>query len=383
MTQILLLPFLLLLAEPENAAGEAPVSSAQPVTPPPVETQAPADSCGPLDDDEDLGGRAGNIVGGVTGGTCGCCVCGLGLMTPLACTLLSVLWDQNEFSGHGARLAGPAFGRVTAPVLEIMGFRLVGAFAMMALTALPSALLVALGTGGMGQGSRSTTSGVKTLGRRAGAAGEDGDSQTWVVEERALPAFRRLRVEGGGLAVRVRHGAEAAARLRGSPASLRCTGLDVRDGLLVVSLHGFHHGRKVEVEVSTPLLEGVELAGLGSVTLEEASGERLSVQVSGAGKVEAAVEVQNLTVSITGAGAVEVRGRAQALEASITGTGALRAGGLATQDARVLVSGAGSATVAPVETLDVTISGVGKVRYRGQPATIHKDVGGWGKVEPE
>jgi hypothetical protein len=65
---------------------------------------------------------------------------------------------------------------------------------------------------------------------------------------------------------------------------------------------------------------------------------------------------------------------------TVSGPGAYRAHDLQSAQARVRVSGDGSATVRVSQRLDVEVSGDGSLRYVGSP-TVEETVTGSGSVE--
>lgn len=337
-----------------------------------------------LSEDGDASGRAGGTLAfGVGMVACGAGLGACGALVPLVSTVVSaVLWDRHAFSGHGANVELPAGGQVNAPAFELLGFRFAGVFALMMFTVVPVTAAVLLGGAVFLRGLASVGSGVAALVDTW--VGHEVPDADWRTQQRTVEPFSRVRVEGGAFKIIVRQGPAASVRVRAPAQSIESVNTSVTSGVLRVSSGGrFRMRQRAEVEVVTPSVEWVELAGLGHLQVQGVSGDALRVVVSGAGKVEVDARVRLLEVEIVGAGLADVAGQAQVLRAAVTGTGALQAGGLQTQDAHVEVSGAGSATVAPADLLDASISGVGRITYRGQPKTIRQQVGGLGRVVQE
>jgi len=57
------------------------------------------------------------------------------------------------------------------------------------------------------------------------------------------------------------------------------------------------------------------------------------------------------------------------------------AGKLRSDDGKVSITGAGTTTLWPEKSLDVRISGVGTVRYYGDPQIVDRKVAGVGSVK--
>ena len=84
-------------------------------------------------------------------------------------------------------------------------------------------------------------------------------------------------------------------------------------------------------------------------------------------------------MAASGAVKAEVAGRATEQRIAISGAGDYRAAGLASENARVAVSGAGKVLVNAAKTLKIAISGAGSVEYLGDPK-VTQDISGVGRV---
>jgi hypothetical protein len=127
-------------------------------------------------------------------------------------------------------------------------------------------------------------------------------------------------------------------------------------------------------------LSTLELSGAGSIQLASLKTDQLAVRVSGAGNINIdRLEARVLTTTLSGAGNLNVAGQAVNQDHRLTGLGSLQARNLKSQSARIAVSGAGSATMAADDTLDVTLSGVGSVEYYGSPKVTQR-ISGLGSV---
>lgn len=105
-----------------------------------------------------------------------------------------------------------------------------------------------------------------------------------------------------------------------------------------------------------------------------------AIAVTGAGNVTGDnIQTGALQVTLSGVGKLTLSGAASRQDATLSGTGAYDASALASNTARVTVSGAGSARVNVRDTLDATVSGVGSITYLGNP-TVTQHVTGAGSV---
>ena len=91
----------------------------------------------------------------------------------------------------------------------------------------------------------------------------------------------------------------------------------------------------------------------------------------------------SLALDVSGSADVTATGRIQTLDLSIKGSGDADLSGLATTDAKVDISGSGSANIAATGKVDVEINGSGDVTLSGRPAKLNSSVSGSGQVNQD
>jgi hypothetical protein len=107
------------------------------------------------------------------------------------------------------------------------------------------------------------------------------------------------------------------------------------------------------------------------------------IAVNGAAKVDVkGLDVPSFALAASGAADAELTGQVGKLDIDLSGAGRVRAAGLLAKEAHVGLSGAGSVEVNASDKLKAEVSGVGSVRYRGNPPTFEKNVSGLGSVAP-
>ena len=119
------------------------------------------------------------------------------------------------------------------------------------------------------------------------------------------------------------------------------------------------HG--IKIVISSPTRTGGRLRGAVKLTVKQLSGPTFALESKGASEVTLSGNIDRLSVDMTGASQ-------------------LAAAGLQTKTAEISTTGAGDAEVAVSDTLNVAITGAGKVTYSGNPATIKKQITGAGSI---
>lgn len=208
-------------------------------------------------------------------------------------------------------------------------------------------------------------------------------------EERALPPFSRVAVEGFADVVLV-HGAAEAATVEAAAKHVPRVRTDVADGTLTIAgdptrrwWSGFlgSGGRPARITIVYRSLDGISASGAVKIRAEGLKADRLRLAASGATSLHlTGLDVRELALAGSGATKAELAGRAGTQRVTISGAGDFRGAELAGEDARVTVSGAGRVVVNVAKTLDIGISGAGSVEYLGHPKVTER-VTGAGRVK--
>ena len=130
-----------------------------------------------------------------------------------------------------------------------------------------------------------------------------------------------------------------------------------------------------------PNLKAMYISGAVNIDNSDAiSCESFKLEVSGAGDIDLALDVKQFDADLSGAADLRFRGVAEDARITISGAGMMDALELQTQKARIALSGAGSASISCSHELDVELSAVGSLRYRGNPS-VRQSVSGIGSIE--
>ncbi len=139
---------------------------------------------------------------------------------------------------------------------------------------------------------------------------------------------------------------------------------EVEGNVLRVEIRGqIAPTRGITILLTSPSLGGADLSGALRLDAADLSGDRFTLETSGAAKV---------TLS----------GKSTRLIANLTGASKLSAETLQAEEVEISVTGAGKADINATKTLKAAITGAGRVNYSGNPPTVQKNVTGAGKISP-
>lgn len=173
-----------------------------------------------------------------------------------------------------------------------------------------------------------------------------------------------------------------SAQVNANAEDLQDVQLQVKDGVLTISLKGGKKYQPIKIALSTPVLKKVTIAGSGNFTSVNTMtpGSELLLTIAGSGNMDIDVETDQLKTEIAGSGNIILDGKAKRFSIEIAGSGNCTASKLQAGDVFIDIAGSGSAYVKLKGKLDVTMAGSGSVYYKGDPTEIEKDIAGSGRV---
>ena len=220
--------------------------------------------------------------------------------------------------------------------------------------------------------------------------------QSTAVEEASGPLTSEIRTPGvftkvdisGRARVELVQGPRHEVVVEASPGRQERVRTSVEGSTLMISTEGrggFRPFRSAaatpRIVITAPTFEAIALSGalrLNSAALDVPA---LRVAASGAASVKIdALKTEALRFAGSGAVKADLAGRATDLTVSLSGAGDVQAAELASEAAKVSVSGAGKVVVNAAKSLRVSLSGAGSVEYVGDPE-VKQSVSGIGRVK--
>lgn len=145
---------------------------------------------------------------------------------------------------------------------------------------------------------------------------------------------------------------------------------------------GVHKEQKVHVYITVTDLNEISHSGVGDIRtdgiLEQDS---IKIKISGVGDVNLNLVCEDLQLSFSGVGDTKLDGKAGSAKLSYSGVGDLDALKFPVQKLDVSASGVGDANIHATEELSIDFSGVGSIRYSGDPAVRNLKSSGVGKIK--
>lgn len=187
----------------------------------------------------------------------------------------------------------------------------------------------------------------------------------------------------GGMEVELKKG-PAEMRIEGGEEALKNVELTIEDGTLEISGAKKKFGVPVvgdKITISLPNLESLKISGAAEVTGGGFDNETLFLAINGVGSAELELNVKILKLDVSGTGNLELEGKAETVVINLSGAASIEAENYTVENMTLVMSGAGSAEVNVSKQLDVNISGVGVVSYKGEPEVLRKRISGAGKIE--
>ena len=140
-----------------------------------------------------------------------------------------------------------------------------------------------------------------------------------------------------------------------------------------------HKGHKVNYYLTFVNLHKINISGQCHLSCPSLETDHFKLNISGMGNLDFDhLNCDALEVNISGRGEFNAAGRADNQHVRISGSSDYDAADLVSKSVRVAISGQGNAKVWAEDDLDITISGLGQVNYRGRPK-LRQVISGMGK----
>lgn len=136
------------------------------------------------------------------------------------------------------------------------------------------------------------------------------------------------------------------------------------------------------VYVTFKALDKLIFSGIGDIRTEgNVKLSSFECLVSGVGDLSLDMECENLDVNFTGVGDIKLKGNGNKANYQWSGIGDLIADDLKAKDVVLLLSGVGDAKLNASESLEVKLTGLGDVHYKGSPKSTDLNTSGMGDIK--
>ncbi|MDA0194906.1 MAG: DUF2807 domain-containing protein [Bacteroidetes bacterium] len=140
--------------------------------------------------------------------------------------------------------------------------------------------------------------------------------------------------------------------------------------------------RKSSLVIEFVRLEEIEISGaVDIISAGKIRADDFKLDFSGAGEAKLELECSRLVVDISGVGDIEIEGRANEQTIDISGAGTYDAYDFDCDITNVETSGVGTAEVIANKEIKASTSGVGSIRYRGNPGRVDISTSGIGSIK--
>lgn len=208
-------------------------------------------------------------------------------------------------------------------------------------------------------------------------------SGTITSESHTLSTFHTVVLEGTGN-IRITKGAEQLSSIDADDNIHEYIQMSVTDGILKIKTEQGISFRDVSITYNLTMtdLEKISIVGAGDLLiLGNYVADLVTVEVIGAGNINAELTVDTLTTNLVGAGIFTYDGSAYKHKVLLAGAGSISSYSLQTNFTDITLAGTGNIQVTVSQTLKALISGLGNIYYQGTP-TIDASITGFGSIVP-
>ncbi len=140
--------------------------------------------------------------------------------------------------------------------------------------------------------------------------------------------------------------------------------------------------KELTIRVGSPHLTSIDYKGVGTLHLKgRFEGDSLTISDQGVGQMMIEdCHVGTFRLNSRSIGKVEIKGTATETFIDSEGIGDIDCSGFKSMKVEVVSKGAGNLSVHAEESLGISMSGIGSVKYYGDPSEVKTDISGLGKA---
>lgn len=159
------------------------------------------------------------------------------------------------------------------------------------------------------------------------------------------------------------------------------------NGQLMIKLKDKDHfsGNKNDLEfrIGSPNLEKINFNSVGTfLSKNEFKGDELTIVNNGVGEVKMTdCNVENFNLVSNGVGTIKIKGSTSSTYINSQGVGDIDCSQFKSETAIIECSGIGNISVYAQNHIKVNLSGIGSVKYYGNPKEVNSNVSGLGSIK--
>lgn len=189
-----------------------------------------------------------------------------------------------------------------------------------------------------------------------------------ITETRTVTAFTGVRLEGNGNAT-ITYSENQEVKVSGFENLLTFYKTYVDNGVLVLKFDEDHYNvrnNNINVYIKVPAIASLYINGSGKISMSDYMlGNKISATINGSGDIYCTNSKYNES------------------RLEINGSGYLHTQEMQTKNAEAIIHGSGNIDMHCSQSLKVSISGSGDIRYWGNPTSIDTQISGSGHVSKQ
>lgn len=138
----------------------------------------------------------------------------------------------------------------------------------------------------------------------------------------------------------------------------------------------------MKLYVSMKNIEALMVNSSGKIISENSlAANNIALAVNGSGSMDVDIKGDIVKMEVSGSGNLALRGYATSIEAIVSGSGTINAFTCPVENAKVKVTGSGTAELNVTTLIDATILGSGQIKHKGNTKNAQKKIYGTGSVD--
>jgi hypothetical protein len=199
--------------------------------------------------------------------------------------------------------------------------------------------------------------------------------------ERELPPFQKLDIQGN-YEVMLHKSPNSSLIIETDENLIHLIRTEVEnDTLKIYNKDKIKSKSNIKIYISYQKVNEINVGGASSIKSEmPLQTENLKLTMNGTGFMEFELEAETLELNLSGTGMINLSGKVEKEALHLSGAGNFNAYNLKSKECYIVLSGIGSAHIYVENNLNAQISGVGGIKYKGNPTSVNREIAGIGTI---
>lgn len=205
-----------------------------------------------------------------------------------------------------------------------------------------------------------------------------------VTDQRVIPSFNAIDIQGNYEVKLIKNEKSSLKIIADDNIIPHILSVVENDTLKINNKNKIKSNNNIKIYINYWDLKAINCGGASSIKCDTpVITDDLALNLNGTGLIELELDAKTLELFLSGTGLINLSGYVDKEILILSGAGKVNASDLKSRECNIDLSGIGSAQIYVEDRLNAHLSGVGGIKYKGNPNNVNTEVVGIGTINKE